>query len=485
MPIKYVKTDTAKLTHTTSKGKESSIQLLWGDRVTIESENGNKVFGKARGVMGTIDKDALCDEPLLELYFIDVGQGDSVLIRTPDDRHLLIDGGLRRSEQPTHRSAADFVDWKFVKDYGLKEIHLNAIIASHCDADHFGGLWDLVDPNETQELDATTRKVDNFYHAGVSWWKKNGTSSRTLGRVQDHCLIDLLEDRSSAENALGNNGGKKLAGDWAKFIECVCHLDDELAIQRISDATGYLPSYGPSPNSKLAIKVLAPIEVHHNGFVGVSDFGSDSQNTNGNSIVFRLDYDHARILLTGDLNAASQQVLLDKFKTTDDLASDVVKACHHGSDDCQFEFLQAVNAAATVISSGDDESYAHPRPSIVAASALAGFLNKVDGNIRTPLVYSTEIARSVRIAAPNKITDDHYKTPYGDVDVKLTPSDNPEIYFKPGAGKNMHRPMKDVNVVAGIVYGLVNVRTDGKKILCATLNEKKYQWDVKTFDARF
>jgi hypothetical protein len=40
-------------------------------------------------------------------------------------------------------------------------------------------------------------------------------------------------------------------------------------------------------------------------------------------------------------------------------------------------------------------------------------------------------------------------------------------------------------VVDGIVYGLVNVRTDGDTILCATLNEGKHKWDIKKFSSRF
>lgn len=45
--------------------------------------------------------------------------------------------------------------------------------------------------------------------------------------------------------------------------------------------------------------------------------------------------------------------------------------------------------------------------------------------------------------------------------------------------------MSRLKVVDGIVYGLVNVRTDGNKILCATLNEGKSKWEVKRFTSRF
>ena len=40
-------------------------------------------------------------------------------------------------------------------------------------------------------------------------------------------------------------------------------------------------------------------------------------------------------------------------------------------------------------------------------------------------------------------------------------------------------------VVGGLIYGLVNVRTDGNKILCATLDEKDDDWRIKTFYSRF
>jgi len=127
---------------------------------------------RARGKEGYVAAAAVGDESLLELYFIDVGQGDGILIRTPDGRHLMIDGGYKRAAQPTGKNAADFVDWKFVKDYGTETIHLEAMIASHNDADHYGGLADLLDAGQERELDARQVHVDAFYHAGVAWWVK-------------------------------------------------------------------------------------------------------------------------------------------------------------------------------------------------------------------------------------------------------------------------------------------------------------------------
>jgi hypothetical protein len=43
----------------------------------------------------------------------------------------------------------------------------------------------------------------------------------------------------------------------------------------------------------------------------------------------------------------------------------------------------------------------------------------------------------------------------------------------------------DINSSDLLVYGLVNVRTDGNTILCATLNEGKSKWEIKKFNSRF
>jgi len=45
--------------------------------------------------------------------------------------------------------------------------------------------------------------------------------------------------------------------------------------------------------------------------------------------------------------------------------------------------------------------------------------------------------------------------------------------------------VEGLHVVTGVTYGPVNVRTDGRKILCATRDEKSASWDVKTFESRF
>lgn len=492
--IKYVKHNTAKV-YKNSTDNSILLEALWGDRVEIVENtpiNGRYKVHIRWANYAYIKIEDLGDEPLLELYFIDVGQGDGVLIVTPERKHILVDGGYKRSKQPHGKSAADFVDWKFKKDYRQNTIELDAMICSHCDADHYGGLWDLLNPaeREQKELDTKATNVNTFYHAGVSWFKTD-EKSRFLGKEADGKLHDLLTGKTSIKNALRKNADLKLQGEWAQFLECIiasnCKVK-RLAYNPVQDFD-YLDGF--EADKPTSIKVLGPIETKVNGKPTLKDLGSYSKNTNGNSVLLRVDYGRTRILLTGDLNKKSQRYILESLSgNLLELAADVVKSCHHGSDDCSYEFLQYVNAAATVISSGDDETHAHPRPNIVAASGATGFKKIENDEMITPLIYSTEISRSYRIGDPYEVNSKNYDTKNGLIDVVLTNEAKTNIRYKHGKSGALNpsdkvKTMSRLKVVDGIVYGLVNVRTDGEKILCATLNEGKSEWEYKTFASRF
>ena len=473
--IRYLAAFTAPL-YAEATGRRRRIELLWGDRVQVLDSSAARWRVRARGIAGYVDPSALGDMSLLEVYFIDVGQGDGILIRFPDDRHVLIDGGYNRAKQQTGKNAADFVDWKFVRDYGRDAIVLDAMMSSHCDADHYGGLWDLLEPAHQGELDARSVAVKAFYHAGVSWWSDAGR--RNLGPVENDRLVRLLQGRTSLREALRASAQPALQGEWASFLRRV--LACGCKVKRLSDRTPYVPGFEPAPGAA-ALRVLAPVEPEKGRLY---DLGSDSQNTNGNSLVLRLDYGRTRMLLTGDLNRNAHRRLLEAYTGSRlELACDVAKSCHHGSDDVSFQFLAAAGPAATIISSGDSEQHSHPRPAIVSASAVTGHVSVNDDRLLTPLVYSTEISRSFRVGRVDALTLsgtalDAAALAGARVGYKQVNAGD----LKPRSGS---RRLAGAYVVTGIVYGLVNVRTDGDTLLCATLNEKNSTWDWTTFKSRF
>ncbi len=71
--------------------------------------------------------------PYLSVTFLDIGQGDSILIETPDGVVALIDGG---ADQTVLRELARELPWR--------ERTIDLMVGTHPDKDHIGGLVDVL-----------------------------------------------------------------------------------------------------------------------------------------------------------------------------------------------------------------------------------------------------------------------------------------------------------------------------------------------------
>lgn len=74
----------------------------------------------------------------LEVVFLDVGQGDSIFIRTGTGKTVLIDGGGFSSRTDTEHNMGDYVVIPFLLDYGVSKLDL--VVATHGHDDHIQGL---------------------------------------------------------------------------------------------------------------------------------------------------------------------------------------------------------------------------------------------------------------------------------------------------------------------------------------------------------
>ena len=72
---------------------------------------------------------AQSQEPFVQVTFLDVGQGDAVVIQSPEGRTVMIDGG---------RSSP----LRFLQQMSVDSIDL--LVATHPHADHIGGLDDVL-----------------------------------------------------------------------------------------------------------------------------------------------------------------------------------------------------------------------------------------------------------------------------------------------------------------------------------------------------
>jgi len=74
----------------------------------------------------------------LEVVFLDVGQGDCVLIRTPNGRVVLIDGGGITG----NHNYGDLVVVPFLRHLGIRKV--DVIISTHYHTDHLAGLYPVL-----------------------------------------------------------------------------------------------------------------------------------------------------------------------------------------------------------------------------------------------------------------------------------------------------------------------------------------------------
>jgi beta-lactamase superfamily II metal-dependent hydrolase len=458
--------------------------LLWGDPVHVLDSADGVVQVFARGRKGWLAETAISDRSLLELYVIDVGQGDGVLLKTPEGKWHLIDAGVANRDQMTKKGTANFLRWKFQEDLRQDTVSLATVVVTHPDYDHYGGLLDVL---SGRLFDGRTFavEVENFYHSGFGRFSTSPKLGQTAPGTTDpfphgfHGLqrqgtfiTELLDGKESFTNP-----SRPFESTFAEYAALVGQVPRH--VQRLSHRDQHLPGYAPG-ESDLSIHVLGPVlERFGPEQVGLRVMEGESVTRNGHSVVLRLDYQQVRMLLTGDLNKKSQQLLLS-YHPEVNFAVDVAKACHHGSEDVDLNFVKAMQARATVISSGDNEDYAHPRPIIMGASARYGReIQGTNGEILPPLVYSTELARSVKLAYATSVrvqlapgTDDPMRT--------VNPADT-QIKAQESGAK--FRRLERTPFSTDLVYGLVNVRTDGVHILCATMEEQGTDFDVQVFKA--
>lgn len=76
--------------------------------------------------------------PALEVWFLDVGQGDAALLRLPGGRHVLVDAGLRDPYTDQGRRTV----LPHLRLLGVRR--LEALVVSHPHADHLGGVPTLL-----------------------------------------------------------------------------------------------------------------------------------------------------------------------------------------------------------------------------------------------------------------------------------------------------------------------------------------------------
>lgn len=436
-------------------------QLLFGDRVAlkftdagvpdIRTFKGNEyVRVRARGADGFVQLEDIQPNRILEVNFIDVGQGDGCHIVTPEDKHFLVDAG-------PGDNMYRFLKWRFNLKRANSAPPPFTVVVSHSDEDHYGGFNAIFTPaNDTQQQFS----IEKVYHNGLV--ELSGSSVHTLGTPVSHNGNDYITDLCDDAAAFLQRTGAGNVGNYIRTLSKTTKPKEALRL-------GSPPIYN---QGNLRIDVVGPVAQTINGKAALPVFKDNKGKTkNGHSVILKLTIGKVRMVLGGDLNEPAEDYLMRHYTQADlpqlrrqlSMASpanrpaiqqtimnaikqaravfevEVAKSCHHGSADFTSEFMQALNPLATIISSGDNEPHVHPRPDTL------GTIGKHSRGDRS-LIFSTELARSSK-------------------------------EFVEVAPQRSERAKER----AVTVYGMINVRTDGEKIIIAQKLEKpasRGDWDI-------
>lgn len=116
---------------------------------------------------------------LLEVSFLDVGQGDAILIESPIGYQVLIDGG--RNNRAVLR--------ELPKAMGFFDRSIDMVVATHPDSDHIGGLIDVLKRYEVATVLMTNNEGGTpAYDAFIEAVKKEGATILDAKRGQVYDL---------------------------------------------------------------------------------------------------------------------------------------------------------------------------------------------------------------------------------------------------------------------------------------------------------
>jgi beta-lactamase superfamily II metal-dependent hydrolase len=449
-------------------------QVLWGDWLWIDDSQPDTdpvwrhiVWSPNDSDMKKlrIKREHTTDNRPLEIIFVDVGQGDGAVLITPepdaDERIIVIDAG----EGP---EMSEFLEKRFI---GYRDgFTFHAAVITHPDKDHYFGFRDI--------FASGVVKFDNVYHSCLcerpvsGEWPKLGGLTDDGGRKY---VEDLVEDDARFRQIFSAPAGEK---DYPTVIKAALDNGAVGKFKPLSTEHGqkeggksWLPEFAPSSPREYEIEVLGPVvEKSAGGTNRLRKLGGYAETKNGHSVILRLAFKNFRILFGGDLNRRAEEFLLPHYaglpawpppagrpamviEAGKRLRSEVLKVCHHGSADVTDEFLDAVNPAAFVISSGDEEGHVHPRPD------LLGRLGR-KGRGDAPVLLSTELQRSGRAREDAKLVE---KLKKDIVKQSQAPTDDRQVEIDE-AIKTLSRSNVDVD-------GAIYVKTDGDRMIAAFKKE--------------
>ncbi|MBE5739073.1 MAG: MBL fold metallo-hydrolase [Clostridiales bacterium] len=275
-----------------------------------ESAGGNGSLNAADFKNVTTTVDVLKD---LEIAFIDVGQGDCIIIELPDGKNMIIDSGEYNDAKnaiTAYTTANDITTF----DY---------LLLTHQDSDHAGNMSWVIDNYEVKYIfrpnnEATHATYDAQLPDDFNYGDGYKSTSATYGKFMlsaynENCIVEVFNKNSDFTNTV-------VYGD-EDYQYTFNFLTPTLDVISYSDPNDYSP-------------------------------------------ILMLEYAGKRIMFTGDAELDNLAEYVQAYG--DDYNVDVLKVGHHGSSNATtLPFIQAIDPEYAIIQCGEGNSYGHPHKTVL------------------------------------------------------------------------------------------------------------------------
>ncbi len=284
----------------------------------------------------------------LEVYFFDVGQADSILLRQGENV-MLVDTGNAGDADNSFKILDKINLSHELQRLGISKI--NYLIATHPHEDHMGSMYKIINLFE----------VENVYANNILPESEQAGYYKRFVSALENTNTHFISHTHLSEEEIKE-----------KIREYNANVDES---ERITyNPEDYLRVGDVISLGEAKVTILAPNS-------------PDYSDTNDSSIVLMVEFQGIRILLTGDAGKASERDILQYVEQTGfNLKADVLKVAHHGSRTANTEnYIFAVSPKYAIIMVGEGNSYGLPDEDVIERLERNGttiYMTKDVGDIK-------------------------------------------------------------------------------------------------------
>jgi len=282
----------------------------------------------------------IAGEGELQVHFMDVGQGDSILILFPDGKDMLIDCANFNNASSYRTKILAYID-NYVTDG-----QLDYLMLTHCDGDHVYFMDEVLEKYD----------VDTVFMPNVLA-EPSGTQSSDRLQAEIDALDQSKVGMFTDEDTVDSNAYAEffIAALSEPDCEVILTVDPDKDTNSIVITDGTKQADGSYAGATYMLTFYCPTEEYY----ASSDLSS-AEERNAISPIGILEYNGVRVVLTGDSNEINEPLFVERAGYID---CDVLKVGHHGSETSSTEeFLDAVDCEYAIIScNAEGNKFYHPR----------------------------------------------------------------------------------------------------------------------------